>query len=418
VRLAIQGGSFNPVHLGHLFLADTVLSTLNYDRVVLVPAFCSPFKPDAGIEGDANNRLEMVAASVASDHRIAVDGCEIERGGVSYTAETIEDIILRYAPEGKPGLVIGDDLAEDFSQWKNSGDILAMADIIIARRVHSGKLDVSYPHVQIFNDVMDISSAAVRKKIAAGEAWRCLVPAAAGNIIEDRGLYGFRRRGETGNGSAKSPGKNLIVRVEEAARKSLSLERFLHSRNTALLALDICSRLGPVYAARYGKEEASPLNPEQGYLAGIAHDLAKQIDGAEMLRLAKKDGKKITRLEKQTPNLLHGRASAVLLKERFGVNDDAVLEAVALHTGGGENMGPLAKVVFIADKMEVSRENIEPAVRNLTLFDDNLDRIFFAVLERNMARVRAKNQEISEETLRLYEKMKKMPGITPEGKSC
>ena len=414
MKLAILGGSFNPVHLGHLFLADTVLSTLNYDRVVLVPAFCSPFKSDAGIEGGADDRLEMVAASVAGDHRIAVDGCEIDRGGVSYTAETIEDFILRYAPDGKPGLIIGDDLAADFSKWKRSDDILAMADIIIARRVHSDKLNVSYPNVQIYNDVMNISSAAVREKIAAGAAWRSLVPSAAGIIIEDRGLYGFKRQREDGTGDGSpGPEKNLVVRIEEAVRESLNLEKFLHSRNTALLARDMCSRLGPVYAAAYGEEAALSLNPELGYLAGIAHDLAKQLNNGEMLRLAEKDGKKITRLEKDKPNLLHGRASAVLLKERFGINNDAVLEAVAFHTLGDERMGPLAKVVFIADKTEVSRD-IDNTVRKQVYYGNDLDKIFLMVLERHIAREIAKKHEIPEGTLRFLEKMKKIQSVMPQ----
>jgi nicotinate-nucleotide adenylyltransferase len=288
-----------------------------------------------------------------------------------------------------------------------------MADIIIARRHHSGKLDISYPHVQIDNDIINISSACVREKIAAGEAWHYLVPADARVIIEDRKLYGFS--GQAADGTGNSPAKSLIVRVEEAVRESLSLERFLHSRNTALLSRDMCARLKPAYSALYGKEAASPLNPESGYLAGIGHDLAKELDGGEMLRLAEKDGKKITRLEKEKPTLLHGRASAVLLKERFGVNDEAVLEAVALHTGGGENMGPLAKVVYTADKMEVSRENLDPSVRNPVYFDNNLDRIFFAALTRNISSDKEKKQELSEETIRLLQKMQKIPGILPEG---
>jgi nicotinate-nucleotide adenylyltransferase len=104
-----------------------------------------------------------------------------------------------------------------------------------------------------------------------------------------------------------------------------------------------------------------------------------------------------------------------LLKERFGVNDGAVLEAVALHTGGGENMGPLAKVVYTADKMEVSRENLDPSVRNPVYFDNNLDRIFFAALNRSISRIKAKKQELSEETIRLLHKMQKIPGLLPEG---
>jgi nicotinate-nucleotide adenylyltransferase len=238
MRLAILGSSFNPSHLGHLFLADAVLSELHYDRVVLVPAYRSPFKLAApNMEDNARNRLEMTAASIAGDPRLTVDDCEIRRGGVSYTVDTIADIIRRYAPDEKPGLIIGDDLAADFPQWHKSDDILAMADIIIARRLHSGALTVPYPCTQITNNVIEISSGMVREKIASNAAWRYLVPAAARTIIESRGLYGLAPR------PAENPAQSLIIRVEEAAREGLSLERFLHSRNTALMAWDLCRRL-------------------------------------------------------------------------------------------------------------------------------------------------------------------------------
>jgi len=132
VRLAILGGSFNPIHLGHLFLADAVLTELRYDRVVMVPAYVSPFKPTAvGMEDSAQNRLEMIAASITADTRLSVDACEIRREGVSYTVDTVADIIQRYSPDGKPGLIIGDDIAGEFPQWYKSDEILSMADIIL-----------------------------------------------------------------------------------------------------------------------------------------------------------------------------------------------------------------------------------------------------------------------------------------------
>jgi len=395
MRLAILGSSFNPIHLGHLFLADAVLSELRYDRVALVPAFRSPFKLAApAMEDNARNRLEMTAASIAGDPRLTVDDCEIRRGGVSYTVDTVSDIIRRYAPDGKPGLIIGDDLAADFPRWHKSDEILAIADIIIARRLHSGALTVPYPCTQITNSVMEISSGMVREKIAANAAWRYLVPAAARTIIESRGLYGLSPR------PAEIPDQSLIIRVEEAAREGLSLERFLHSRNTALMAWDLCRRFS-------ASHPAYKLNPELGYLAGIAHDLGKQLSEKELIKLAKSDGRRISRLEKEKPSLLHGRASAVLLRERFNVNNEDVLEAAALHTLGGKDMGPLAKVVYIADKMEVSREKIDPAVRKLAYTEDDLDRIFVTVLEQTVSWLRAKKLKLSQESLALLEKMRR-----------
>ncbi|MCL2191333.1 MAG: nicotinate (nicotinamide) nucleotide adenylyltransferase [Treponema sp.] len=406
MRIAVFGGSFNPVHVGHLFLADAVLSNLGYDRVVLVPAYRSPFKLAVlGMEDSTRSRLEMIAASIAGDPRLTIDDCEIRRGGVSFTVDTLADIIRRYAPDGKPGLIIGDDLAGDFPDWRRSDEILSMADVIVARRIRTGELRVPFPCVQVANEVMEVSSGMVRERIAANGPWRYLVPAAARTIIEGRGLYGCPQAPEadgfTGTWPGGRPSKNILVRVEEAARESLSFDRFLHSRNTALLARDLCLRFS--------------LNPALGYLAGIAHDLAKPLSDRAQIRLAKSDGREISPFEKEKPSMLHGRASAVLLKEHFGVHNESVLEAISAHTSGSANMGPLAKVVYIADKMEVSREKVDPALRKLVFAGDDLDEIFVMVLERVVSSLRSGKLRLSEETQRLLEKLG-IPGAKTHGR--
>jgi len=396
VRLAILGGSFNPVHYGHLFLADAVLSELRYDRVIMVPAYISPFKPAAvGMEDSAQQRLEMIAASITADPRLSVDACEIRREGVSYTVDTVADIISRYNPDGKPGLIIGDDIAGEFHKWYKSDEILSMADIIIARRVHSDSLEVPYPNTQITNDIMEISSGAVREKIALNSAWRYLVPDAVRTIIEDRKLYSYCGL-TTDNCTRQTSVKSLIQRIENEARLNLNLTRYIHSRHTALLAWDLCCRFRKDYPS---------LVPDAGYLVGIAHDLCKQLCDDEQIRLAKIYGGEISRIEKEKPSLLHGRACAVVLKDRFKVNDIEALEAIAVHTEGHKDMGPLAKVLYIADKMEVSRVKVDPATRNRILSGDTLDRIFIGVLERAVSSIRDRKLELSKNTLGLLEKM-------------
>jgi nicotinate-nucleotide adenylyltransferase len=387
VKLGILGGSFNPVHLGHIFIADKAICALQLDRIVLIPAYRSPFKPDAkDMETGAENRLQMLASAVCGDSRIAIDDCEIKREGVSYTINTLEDIIARYSPSGKPFLIIGDDLADDFPKWHKRKKILQTAEIVIARRENSSKVDYPFPHIVMDNEVINISSKIVRQKIAEESGWRSLVPSGVRTIIEDRNLYGFNngmKRNENCNNS-------LVLRIENETRETISTGRFLHSRNTALLAQDLCRRFG--------------LDPMAGYLAGIAHDLCKQLDPKQMLKIAKTDGMDISALEKDRPNLLHGRAAAVLLKERFCIHNKDILEAVAVHTMGSENMGLLAKVVFIADKAEVSR-NIEPALRRMC-YEENLDSILYAVLKKTVSKLQSRKMDVSGETLKLLEKMK------------
>jgi nicotinate-nucleotide adenylyltransferase len=389
VRLGILGGSFAPVHRGHLFLAEKALSALKLDRVVFVPAYRSPFKLDAdGIETSAKDRIEMLAASIAGDSRFAIDNCEIRREGVSYTVNTLEDIIERYLPAGKPAFLIGDDLAVDFPKWRESDKILKLADIAVAHRINSKAVKYPFPHITIKNDALDISSHEIRRMIGEGAEegdWQEFVPSGAATIIKNRRLYGY-----SGGTQAETAPSSVIQRIETTARETLSTERFLHSRHTALQAFDLCRRFG--------------LDPMDGYLAGIAHDLAKQFDNKLMLKIVKSAGMEISGLERDKPNLLHGKAAAVLLRERFSINNEDVLEAVAFHTSGSGNMGQLAKVIYIADKTEPSR-NIDPALRKMCR-ESALDDILFAVLEKVIIKLKAKGMELSEDTLMLLKKVK------------
>ncbi|MDR2370020.1 MAG: nicotinate (nicotinamide) nucleotide adenylyltransferase [Treponema sp.] len=407
MRLAILGGSFNPVHSGHLFLAEAALTAFDYDRVVLVPAFRSPFKDGAGdMEGSAADRIDMLAASIPGDPRFALDNCEIKREGVSYTIDTVIDIEKRYRPEGKPGLILGDDLAADFPKWRCFDELLERTDVIIARRVLPEETAFSFPCRQIRNDVMGVSSALVRERIRAGKLWRSLVPAGAAAIIEDRRLYGYGSKDSRKDSAHAGLTKETVIRVENAARESLSTGRFLHSRNTALLAWDICLRFG--------------LDPLAGYLAGIAHDLGKPLSGERLLETAASDGEEIAALERQKPSLLHGRAAAVLLRERFGISDRDVIEAVAWHTQGRAGMGSLAKAVYIADKLEVSRETdtalqdmlygLKSADSRRSAETDSLDGIFTAVLRSTIAFLRSRKLDLSESTLRLLDAVQKRNG--------
>jgi nicotinate-nucleotide adenylyltransferase len=423
MKIAILGGSFNPVHIGHLSLADAVLTALGYDRVILVPAFQSPFK--IGAEGASPaDRMEMLAASIPSDPRLIIDDCEIKREGVSYTIDTLKDIIARYRPERKPGLILGDDLASTFCKWRSPGEIAELADIIIARRLSPDnrqaagageEFDCSGSNgtggggektegfqflcIALENEIISVSSRQVREKISKNEDWRYLVPSGARYIIEDRLLYGFSVSGgsaASAGGPGAVPGRGghglseIIVRIENDARSSLSPSRFIHSRNTAVLAWDLCCRFG--------------LDAQKGYLAGIAHDICKPLENGELMRLAHRDGGKISRLEQAKPGLLHARAAAVTLQKKYGIDDKDILEAIRYHTTGIWDMGLLAKAVYIADKIEISRAGVDPELRNMSLSSD-LDTLFAAVLDNTVAYLKSHQVDISYGTRRLLAAM-------------
>ena len=417
MKLAILGGSFNPIHIGHLYLADTVLESFDYDRVIMIPAFKSPFKTAA--EGPpAQDRLDMLAASIPGDIRLAIDDCEINREGVSYTIDTVKDIIARYGPEGKPGLILGDDLASTFHNWKDPGEIAELADIIIARRLPGGPVVADnaagpgvdnagpdnasglgavfpYPYRALDNDVLNISSRMVRERISLGEAWRYLVPPAARNIIESRRLYGFSSVPDRDVSLADKSGdslKKLTLAIENEVRQILAPQRFVHSRNVAIMAWDLALRFG--------------LDCQKAYLAGIAHDMCKGTNEEELQQLAKKDGAGISKLEMKKPGLLHGRAAAVLVNRKYGINDQDVLDAILYHTTGTADMDSMAKIIYVADKIEMSRTGVDPSLRRMGETAD-LDILFKAVLDNTVAQLRARDLDISYGTRRLLASMER-----------
>jgi nicotinate-nucleotide adenylyltransferase len=394
LKYAILGGSFDPVHNGHLNMALAVMP-LGYDRIILVPAYQSPFKPAR--QGDtAEIRLLMLLSAISGDRRFTVDACEIRRGGISYTIDTLRDIRERYQFDDKPALIFGDDLAGSFPKWKDAELIMGEADVIIASRLSRARVRYPYPCTFLGNVIMELSSGSVRDLIQEGGNWKPLVPEGVRRIIEERGLYGAgaahpaAQPGEAGGGT-EAAGGVLIRKVEDAARGMMNPYRFIHSRNVALHSCDLAARFS--------------LDRDSAYIAGITHDICKEFDGARMKEYALKDGGPLGNLERKKTAMLHGRAAAMLIQEKFGIRDEAVIEAVRFHTTGRLNMGPLAKIVYIADKIEAARTTVDPRLRRLAFGREgeslSLDALFSVVFEATVAWLLDRRLAVSEETLKM-----------------
>jgi nicotinate-nucleotide adenylyltransferase len=367
MKFAVLGGSFDPIHNGHIKLAQAAVEQ-GYDRVIFVPAFQSPFKTKDQ-RGSAEARLAMVLASIAGDRRFTADACEIERGLAvperpSYTIDTLRDIVERYVSGERPGLLLGDDLACDFPSWRDADGISAIATLLVGRRERS-EAALPYSHVALKNAVVELSSARVRTTIAAKEAWQELVPEGARRIIEQNGLYGATTTTTTQNDTADDP--RSIRHIENRVRLLVPLHRFLHSRNVALHSSDLAERFG--------------LDVDQAYLAGITHDAAKAQSDADIIALAREDGLPFSDAELANPGaLLHGRAAAVMLQRDFDIHDADVLNAVRYHTTGRkQEMSPLEKVVYMCDKIESGRHSVARNLREAAFGPtplDNLDALY------------------------------------------
>lgn len=186
MKIAILGGSFDPVHVGHLFVAEEVRINLGYDRVVFVPAYQPPHKNDAPAAG-AEHRVRMLELALDGREDFLIETWEIDNRGVSYTIDTVGHLYDRHSVDGRLGLIIGDDLVGGFHTWKGAAELEDMVDIIVAAR--EGKTAADFRHSTIDNSPLPVSSSEVRERVRTGKAYRYLVPEPVYGYIRTHALY-------------------------------------------------------------------------------------------------------------------------------------------------------------------------------------------------------------------------------------
>ena len=184
VRTAIFGGTFHPVHNGHLHLAATVCAELEYGQVVCVPAHLPPHKEvDDLVAG--SHRLAMLRLAAAGHDGFSVDSCELDRRGISYTIDTVRDL---GAAHGRLGVIIGDDLAADYRSWREAPVLAREADLILGRRLE-GSAPLPFPHRVVRNVRLPLSSRLIRDRLRAGLPVDHLTPPEVLRYIRSHGLY-------------------------------------------------------------------------------------------------------------------------------------------------------------------------------------------------------------------------------------
>jgi nicotinate-nucleotide adenylyltransferase len=187
-RLGIFGGTFDPPHHGHLIVAGEALEVLGLDQVLLVPAADPPHK-SGRVEATADQRLRMLAAAVGDDPRFRVEAVEIERGGTSYTVDTLLEL-RRAEPEVEWALLIGLDQFRSFAGWRDPEGIARLARLgVLSRGGEELREPAAFGAVRVPVSRIDISATEVRRRAAAGLSLRYYVPDAVAEIIAAEGLY-------------------------------------------------------------------------------------------------------------------------------------------------------------------------------------------------------------------------------------
>jgi nicotinate-nucleotide adenylyltransferase len=198
MRLGMLGGTFDPPHLGHLILAEEARCALGLDQVLLVPA-AQPWRKSDRAVTPAAQRLAMLRLAVADDPYFDVSTLEIDRGGPTYTVETLAALRAELAPADELYFILGEDALLDLPYWHDPGRILRLAWLGVAARGGALSADLDalerrLPGIRERARVVPmpqigISSTDIRRRVAEGRSIRFLVPPAVAAYIAEHGLY-------------------------------------------------------------------------------------------------------------------------------------------------------------------------------------------------------------------------------------
>ena len=388
MKLGIYGGTFNPPHLGHLAAARFALDALELDELRFVPAATPPHKALPAGSPTAQQRLEMVelaADGLLLPKQVGVSGMEVCRPGMSYTADTLEQI--RAAdPSAELWLLMGTDMFLTLQNWREPEVITRLAGICTFARTQSDSgelLEIQAKHLQKtfgartcvlqLPHIVDVSSTQLREQLAQGRGQEYLSPAVYGYIIR-QGLYGVHY-----------DLKQLPDRELRACSYSMiRAKRIAHVKGTEEEAVRL--------ARRWGGDE------EKARRGAILHDCTKYLNMEEQLQLCEKYGIVLDDLERQAVKLLHAKTGACVARDVYGVSDD-VYEAIFWHTTGKADMTLLEKILYIADYMEPNRDF--PGVERLReLAYQNLDQAVLAGCEMSIQEMKDRGLPVHINTVR------------------
>jgi nicotinate-nucleotide adenylyltransferase len=188
-RIGVFGGSFNPVHLGHLIQADEARALLRLDRVLFVPARVPPHKETAGLL-DGEERAVLLAIALSGDPRFELSRIDLDREGPSYTVETLRLLRARVPADAALYLLMGADSLLDLPGWRSPDEIFRAARVAVFPRF-GYDVGAVPPEIRQSVEVLDtpmigISSAEIRSRIRDGRPYRYLLPEGVWRRIEER----------------------------------------------------------------------------------------------------------------------------------------------------------------------------------------------------------------------------------------
>jgi len=360
-----MGGTFDPIHYGHLAAAEHVRDELGLDTVLFIPSGTPAFKEKQKASA-APHRFAMTALAIGDNARFHISGIEMERKGKSYTVDTLREIASKLPPKTKLYFIIGADAFMHINKWKQRDELFKLTHFAVTSRPGTCARDaqVMAKHLKEESKArikmleipgLDISSSDIRNRVAYGWSIRYLVPGPVAAYIKEHKLY-----------LREIPVKDIKMELE----KRLSKKRYAH----ALSVAEEAKRLAGIHGA----------DADRAYLAGLLHDAAKGMDDADLLKTAELFKIPLDGYMLETPGLVHSHVGAGIAAVKYNVADADVLNAIKYHTTGRPAMSLLEKIVFTADFTEPSRSALEgvKAAREYAEYD--IDAAVIEALDRKM----------------------------------
>ena len=185
-RVALLGGSFDPIHFGHLLLAESAKEKLRLHRVIFIPASLSPLKKEG--KAATRHRYEMVRLAVRGNSSFSVSGIEIGRGGPSYTIDTVR-AFQKTMPGAELFLLVGSDCLKTLPAWREAGKLFRLCRVVIAERPRHPLRSLPRGFKKLEIPQIDISSTDIRKRVRKGKSISYQVPSSVERYILNHRLY-------------------------------------------------------------------------------------------------------------------------------------------------------------------------------------------------------------------------------------
>ena len=371
-KIAIFGGAFNPVHREHVNLAKAAVKELGLDRIIIMPTAVSPHKRGK-LSADFWRRYEMCRLAFSCVPQAEVSNFELTRGGVSYTYLTCNHFAKIYK-DCKRYFIIGADMLENFPQWKNPEEILATFTLAACAREDGNGFDecrrgverLFSTKVETINYVGEkVSSTEIRTLAALGENFGAYVNGQVCQYIVENGLYS-------------------IDGIKEV-KAMLKPERWAHTVRVAVTCAKNAARAG--------------LTEEQAITMAALHDCAKYLPADSPLLNG------FTPPANVPPPVLHQHTGAYVAEHTFGVTDETILNAIACHTTGREDMPDADKLLYLADMLEEGR-SFEGVEELRKIFKKDLNECLYAALEHQIKYLKSTGAPVDGQTQKAYNYIK------------